>query len=245
MGTLTLKLVAEASVPTPATGKVAFFIDGSDVKVKLDDGTVVVIGNITGALTGLSDGAGIATTPLSGGVVEVENTGVLSVNGLTGVVTIPGTPGAVVDSLNGEVGALTLQGAGLVITTLSGGVLDIAFTETFCIACGDETTAITAGTAKTTFHMPCDFMLTEVFAGLTTPQTSGTAFTVDINEAGTSVLSTKITVDNGEETSLTAATPPVISDAALAKGAKMTFDFDAVGDGTAKGPKVYLTGYRT
>lgn len=110
------------------------------------------------------------------------------------------------------------------------------------IACSDETTALTAGTGKVTFHMPFAFTLTEVIAGLTTPQSSGSIFTVNVNEAGSSILSTKLTIDNGEETSLTAAAPPVISDTALAKGAKITIDVDQVGDGTATGLKVYLVG---
>lgn len=118
-------------------------------------------------------------------------------------------------------------------------------TQAIPIACSDETTAITAGVAKVTFHMPFAMTLTEVFAGLTTVQTSGSIFTVDINEAGSSIISTKITIDNTEETSLTAATPPVISDANLAKGAKITIDVDQIGDGSAKGLKVYLVGYVT
>lgn len=112
----------------------------------------------------------------------------------------------------------------------------------FVVACSDETTALTAGTAKVTFHMPYAMTVKEVIGSLTTAQTSGSTFTVDVNEAGTSILSTKLTIDNGEETSLTAAAAPVISDSALAKGAKMTIDIDAVGDGTAKGLKVTLVG---
>ena len=81
-------------------------------------------------------------------------------------------------------------------------------------------------------------------AALTTPQTSGSIFTVDINEAGATILSTKLTIDNGEATSVTAATPPVISDTALAKGAKVTVDIDQIGDGTAKGLSVTLIGYQ-
>lgn len=117
-----------------------------------------------------------------------------------------------------------------------------AVTQCIPIACSDETTALTAGAAKVTFHMPFSMTLTEVFAGLTTPQTSGSIFTVDVNESGASILSTKITIDNAEETSLTAATAPVISDASLGKGAKITVDIDQIGDGTAKGLKIYLIG---
>lgn len=111
------------------------------------------------------------------------------------------------------------------------------------VAASDETTAIAAGTGKITFRLPYAFTLTEVRASLTTAQTSGNVFTVDINQAGSSVLSTKLTIDNGEKTSTTAATPAEISDADLADDAEITVDVDQIGDGTAKGLKVTLIGY--
>ena len=67
---------------------------------------------------------------------------------------------------------------------------------------------------------------------------------MDINEAGTTVLSTKLTIDNTEKTSTTAATAAVISDTSLADDAEMTVDIDQIGDGTAKGLKIVLIGYR-
>ena len=112
------------------------------------------------------------------------------------------------------------------------------------VAASDETTALTTGTAKVTFRTPCAMTVTAVRASLTTAQTSGSIFTVDINEEGTSILSTKLTIDNTEKTSTTAATPPVISDNALADDAEMTIDIDQIGDGTAKGLKVTIIGTR-
>lgn len=112
------------------------------------------------------------------------------------------------------------------------------------VACSDETTALTTGTAKITFRTPCALNVTAVRASLTTAQASGSIFTVDINEGGTSILSTKLTIDNTEKTSTTAATPPVISDSALADDAEMTIDIDQIGDGTAKGLKVTIIGTR-
>lgn len=118
-------------------------------------------------------------------------------------------------------------------------------TESIIVAASDETTALTTGSAKVTFRMPYAFTLTAVRASLTTAQTSGTIFTVDINEAGTTVLSTKLTIDNTEKTSTTAATAAVISDTSLADDAEMTVDIDQIGDGTAKGLKITLIGFRT
>lgn len=71
------------------------------------------------------------------------------------------------------------------------------------------------------------------------------AFTVDLNEAGTSVLSTKITVDNSEYTSGTAITQPVISDTTLIEDSKMTVDIDSMdAGGLSAGGKIYLIGTR-
>ncbi len=110
------------------------------------------------------------------------------------------------------------------------------------IAVGDETTALTVGTAKVTFRMPYAFTLSAVRASVTTAPT-GSVLTVDINEAGTTILSTKLTIDATEKTSTTAATPAVISDAALADDAEITIDIDGVGSTVAgAGLKVYLIG---
>lgn len=135
-----------------------------------------------------------------------------------------------------------VQGAATVKTTVD----DVAKRAlvSIIVAASDEATAITAGTAKITFRMPHALTLTSVRAGLTVAQASGSILTVDINEGGTSVLSTKITIDNTEKTSTTAVAAPVVSDAALADDAEITVDVDQVGDGTAKGLKVTLLGYR-
>jgi hypothetical protein len=112
------------------------------------------------------------------------------------------------------------------------------------VAASDETTALTTGTAKVTFRMPYAMTVTSVRASLSTAQASGSIFTVDINEGGTTILSTKLTIDNTEKTSTTAATPAVVSDSALADDAEITIDIDQIGNGTAKGLKVTIIGTR-
>lgn len=114
------------------------------------------------------------------------------------------------------------------------------------IACSDEVTALTTGTAKVTFRMPFALTLTDVRASVTTAPTGGTLLTVDVNDSGTTILSTKLTFDASEKTTTTAATPRVISDTALADDAEITIDIDAVGSTVAgAGLKVYLIGYPT
>jgi hypothetical protein len=131
----------------------------------------------------------------------------------------------------------------------TGGLFNTAATPTtqaICIAAGDETTALTTGTAKVTFRMPFAFTLTAVRASVTTAPTGATLLQVDINEAGVSILSTKLTFDASEKTTTTAATPAVISDTSLADDAEITIDIDAVGNTIAgAGLKVYLIGTKT
>jgi len=122
---------------------------------------------------------------------------------------------------------------------------DLFYGPPIMVAASDETTAITAGTSKITFRMPYAYTVTAVRASLSTAQTSGNIFTVDINESGASILSTKLTIDNTEKTSVTAATAAVISDTSLADDAEITIDVDQIGDGTAKGLKITLIGYKT
>jgi hypothetical protein len=118
--------------------------------------------------------------------------------------------------------------------------------QVIAIAVSDETTALTTGTAKVTFRMPFAFTLTDVRASVTTAPTGGTLLTVDVNEAGSTILSTKLTFDASEKTTVTAATPRVISDSSIADDAEITIDIDAIGSTVAgAGLKVYLIGYPT
>lgn len=118
--------------------------------------------------------------------------------------------------------------------------------QALVIACSDETSSITASTGKVKFRMPYALNLYAGTAGarasLTTAQASGNIFTVDINEGGTTILSTKLTIVNTETTSVTAAIPVVISDTSLADNAEITVDVDQIGNGSATGLKVCLIG---
>lgn len=127
----------------------------------------------------------------------------------------------------------SLLGSGNIV--IAGGVQRIP------VACSDETTALTAGAAKITFRMQA-FTLSGVAASLTTAQASGSILTIDINVGGVSILSTKLTIDNTEKTSTTAAVPAVISSGNIPEDAEITIDIDQIGDGTAKGLKVYFIG---
>jgi hypothetical protein len=159
-----------------------------------------------------------------------------------GKLTIGGADGnVIVDDAAGESVTITKWVSRRVaVDDLPGGGGGGPVTESIIIAVGDETTAITTGTAKVTFRMPYAFTLSAVKASLTTASSSGNP-TVDINESGTSILSTKLSIDSGEKTSATAATAAVISDSSLADDAEITIDIDTAGTG-ATGLKVTLIG---
>jgi hypothetical protein len=130
-------------------------------------------------------------------------------------------------------------------TTLGINSTNVKLTESIIIAASDEVSTITAGTGKVTFRMPYAFTVSEVRASVTTAPT-GAAILIDINDSGTTILSTKLMIDATEKTSTTATTPYVLSDTSLADDAEITIDFDQVGSTiSGAGVKVYLIGTRT
>lgn len=116
--------------------------------------------------------------------------------------------------------------------------------QALIIPVSDESTALTTGAGKMTFRMPYAFKLLGVRASVNTAPV-GATLNIDINENGVSVLSTVLSIDAGEKTSTTAATPAVISDADIADDAEITIDIDQVGSSVAgAGLKITLIGSR-
>ena len=87
---------------------------------------------------------------------------------------------------------------------------------------------ISVGTDVASFFTTRAITVTGVYASLSKAPT-GSAATFDINAGNDSILSTKITIDAGENVSNTAATPPVISTKSIAAFTELTFDVDSVG----------------
>jgi len=114
--------------------------------------------------------------------------------------------------------------------------------KSFIVPCSDEVTALTTGT-KITFWTTFAMTLLDVRSTLVTAQSAGSIFTVDIKVEGVSILSTKITIDNTENKSTTAVTPPVISNPNLGDDVKVEIVIDQIGNGTAKGLKVAFIGH--
>lgn len=135
---------------------------------------------------------------------------------------------------------LVLQGGTLVHTAANSSAgVEVAIG----VALSDPTSDVATGTNIETIRMPFGMNLTEVRSSVDVASSSGLV-TVDINDGGVSVLSTELSIDATEETSLTATTPAVISDPVLADDAPVSFDITAAGTG-AKRLKVWLIGTRT
>lgn len=96
------------------------------------------------------------------------------------------------------------------------------------LACSAPDTDLATGTEVAFWYAERAGTVLAVSSGVRVVAT-GAAVTVDINKNGTTILSTKITIDVSENTSLTAATPAVISVTSFAAGDRFTVDIDQVG----------------
>lgn len=107
-----------------------------------------------------------------------------------------------------------------------------------------DNTDIQTGTAQMTFRVPFAMELYQLpRASLSTASTSG-AVTVDINNGGSTIFSTNLTIDANESTSTTAATAAVLSQTSIADDSQITVDIDGAGTG-ARGLKITLYYRRT
>ncbi|MBS7703326.1 hypothetical protein [Chelatococcus asaccharovorans] len=202
----------------------------------------------TTSVSGISDW-GVGDWIVSNGTSwdKIDNTdAVTSVAGLVGAITGSSLKTAI-GLLKGDVGLGSVDNtadADKPVSTAQAAAIK-AKPETIVLACSDLTSAISAGTNKAYLRMPYAFTLTAVKASFLTAQASGNIFTVDVNKNGTTVLSTKLTIDNTEKTSATAATAAVISVSSFSADDEVTIDVDQIGNGSARGLEVTLVGYQT
>lgn len=115
----------------------------------------------------------------------------------------------------------------------------------FQIIVGDETTDLVVADDTLTFRMPYAMNVTEIRANVNTAPV-GDDIVIDIEEGGATILSTLITIDDGDKTSVDSATPAVISDADLADNSEISVNIDAIGDTTdGNGLKLWFIGTRS
>ena len=201
-------------------------------------------------------GAMVATIPASGEVQQVGS--VVRVNVNTGTILV--NTGAAMARVGftgayGDLSGLPLIPAPtnaapqpLAATAAIGSGTDYALgnhqhqrdSDVIVIPVGDESTALTTGTNRVRFRMPFAATLLAVRANVNTAPT-GSTLIVDVNEAGASVLGTKLSIDATEFSSTTAASAATITDSSLADDAEISIDIDQIGSTVAgAGLKVSL-----
>ena len=197
-----------------------------------------------GGTTNFLRADGTYAAPAGGGGGSVSTVSVVSANGFSGSVATATTTPAITlaTSVSGMV-----KGNGTALSAAVEGTDYVApnaygLEREWIIAVGDETSVITTGTQKFTFRAPLAGYLIGVRASLKTVSSSGLV-TFDINKNGTSVLSTKLSIDASEKTSKTAATAFVISNTTIDDDDEYTIDIDAAGTG-AVGPKIVFYYYK-
>lgn len=100
------------------------------------------------------------------------------------------------------------------------------------LACSDLTTPLVAGDNKAYVRAPQTMTLTGLRASLLTASSYGPV-TVDVKVDGVSILSTLLTIDEGEKTSVTATLPVVIRDAVIVDDKEIVIELvDAGTDAT-------------
>lgn len=124
-------------------------------------------------------------------------------------------------------------------------LIDTLSVGDFIVYASDLTSDLSTGTTKGAFHAPYAFTITDIKANVISAPT-GASIVVDVKKNGVTILSTVITIDAGETSSRTAATPPVISVSALAEDDVITIDINQVGSTLAgSGLSVTIIGNRT
>lgn len=177
----------------------------------------------TGA-TGETGATGPSGGPVgaTGAKGSTGSTGATGVQGSTGATGVKGTTGAT--GFNGSTGA-----TGITATV-------------FLVAASDEVSTLTVGGSKVTFRAPFAMTITQIpRASLTAASVSGTV-TCDINVNGTSILgANKLSIDQGEKTSLTAATPTTLANnpTNISNDSEFSIDVDGAG-ASARGLKVMI-----
>lgn len=220
---------------------------GFNLRVTSGEDGVEFVDNVTG-LSVQDEGGNIGT----GGDVQLINfvgAGVVATaGGAIITVTIPGGGGGSAVSIEDDGNELSAAPTKLnfvgfdmtepVTDEITITLPDASGQPAFLLALSDETTALVATTDVSTFRAPYALEILDVKASLNDASTSG-AVEIDIKVNGTSILSTNLTIDQGQTTSVGAAVAAVISNAAVADDDEVSFDIVTAGTG-ATGLKVSL-----
>jgi hypothetical protein len=111
---------------------------------------------------------------------------------------------------------------------------------------GDQNAAVTVNPDAYMIINQVNWTVESVKATLDTPQATGATLTLDVwqnDGAGwTSLFSTPITIDNGKTNSISSSVIAALANPVMNNNSVLKFGVTQVGDGTAKGAKVFLKG---
>jgi hypothetical protein len=192
-------------------------------------------GDITGVIagTGMSGGGTSGTVTLTNSAPNATHTG-----DVTGDTVLTIAAGAV------DIAMLSATGTASATTFLRGDNTWVAQSATMGFASSDRTTPLVVADTGGIFA-PHDMTLEDLFAGLETVGTTSGVTTIMIKKNSVNMLSTAITIDFSESTSLTAATAPVISTTSISKGDWISTEITGItGGGTEAGLQITLNGKR-
>ena len=229
--------------PTATDGDYAIVDAGTGVDAKewiWDNEAGWIVGGATGAST--TDALPEGSTNLYWTVARfLANLTAANIKAALGITTLSGSNTGDQD-LSGKQDNLV---SGTNIKTLDGDSLlgsgNLLPKTELAYALADETSNLTVGTLIT-FRMPFAMTLSDVRISLNNAPTISSVI-VDVKENGVSIFSTLLSIDASEKTSVTAATPAVISDINLADDAEITVSTTQIGSGdTGKGLKILFKG---
>lgn len=201
-----------------------------------------ISGNQTITLSGDTTGSG--ATAITVTVVKING---VALSGLaTGILKNTTTTGVPSIAVAGDFPTLNQNTSGNAATATklatARNINGVAFDGTaavivsaliFKFACSDLTTALAPATKVGFEPATVGGTITRVQADVLTAPT-GTSLICDVKKNGTTILSTLLSIDAGETSSLTAATPAVVSVGSFSAGDQFTVDITQVG-GTIAG----------
>lgn len=227
--TLIQSLVAAGTVLSVNTQTGIVVLDADDIDdtstlhkfVTADD--LTTLSNTSGTNTGDQDISGIAAN------ASAISTNVTAISLNTAKVSAHGSVTTHSDVTN--------AGSGQIITADERTAIA---TSVVIISLGAIDADLEVDTNIDYFDAPFAGTLTSVEASVETAPT-GSVATFDVDKNGTTMLSTKITIDAAADTSIGATTPPVISVSSFAKGDRISVAVDGIGSTVAgAGGKIYL-----
>lgn len=141
---------------------------------------------------------------------------------------------------------INLSGSAVVACAASSRIIYELAEFDLIIPASAETGSLAVTSAAIGFHITRPLTFSEIFAGVNVAPT-GAAIEVNVKKNGTTIFSTNLTIDAGETTSLTAATPPVLSSTptSFVKGDYVVIEIVQVGaTEPGEGLKIYCLGDR-